>query len=103
MTKPLHLVLLLMTAALPARAAPAPSPLALSCTGCHQASVNSPAMPALDRMTPAALEASLKAARDTPQTGSVMARFVAKMSDTEIAQLAAELGRAEPAARRSKP
>ena len=77
-------------AAMPALAAP--SPLALSCSGCHQASVNSPEMPALSSMTPSAIEASLKAARDQPQPGAIMSRFVAKMSDAEIAALAAETG-----------
>lgn len=70
----------------------APSPLALSCLGCHQPAVNSAEMPALLRLPPAAIEASLKAARDQPQSGAIMARFAAKLSDAEIAALAAELG-----------
>ncbi|GAC1624238.1 MAG: hypothetical protein NVS9B10_10020 [Nevskia sp.] len=83
-----------------ASASAAPSPLALSCNGCHQAAVNSPEMPALSTMTPAAIEAALKAARDRPQTGSIMSRFVAKMSDAELAALAAETGAPQPASKR---
>ncbi len=84
-------LLAILLAVTPARAA-APSPLALSCMGCHQTQANSESMPALNRLTPAAIEASLKSARDKPQPGSIMARFVEKMSDAEIARLAAELG-----------
>lgn len=94
------LCLLLLFAAVPTHAAsPAktkaapPSPLALSCMGCHQPLVNAKEMPALNMLTPAKIEESLLAARDKPKAGSIMARFVAKMSDSQIASLAAELGR----------
>ncbi|MCK9384542.1 MAG: hypothetical protein M0Q15_07930 [Nevskia sp.] len=73
------------------KAAP-PSPLALSCTGCHQPLVNAKEMPALNMLTPAKIAESLLAARDKPKAGSIMARFVTKMSDAQIASLAAELG-----------
>jgi cytochrome c553 len=73
--------------------ATAPSPLALSCLACHQSAVNSPEMPSLLLLSPAAIDASLKATRDQPKSGSIMARFTAKMSDADIAQLAAELGK----------
>ncbi len=71
----------------------AQSPLALSCTGCHQARVDSAAMPALDNLSPSVIAASLRRARDRPRPGSIMARFAAHMSDAEIAALASELGR----------
>lgn len=74
-------------------APPAHSPLALSCLGCHQGAVDAPEMPALDRLAPARIAAALKHARDAPQPGLIMPRFAATLSDAEIAQLAAELGR----------
>lgn len=82
-----------------AMAASAPSPLALSCTGCHQPSVNSPEMSALSALSPGAIEASLKAERDRPAAGSIMARFVMKMTDADIAQLAQEFGQTAKASR----
>lgn len=84
-------VLAVATGATAAATAP-PSPLSLACLSCHQASVDSAEMPALSSMSSASIAASLRAARDQPQTGSIMARFAAKMSDADIAALAAELG-----------
>lgn len=86
----------LLLATGPAVAAPAKSlsPLALSCLACHQPAVNAASMPALDHYAPAAIAASLRAARDQPQPGSIMARFAVKLGDAEIEQLAAELGQA---------
>lgn len=95
----LHLLAALLAACAVPLAHAAPSPLALSCLGCHQPSVNSAEMPALSRLSPAAIEASLKAARDQPQTGAIMARFAARLSDAEIAALAAELGQHSATAR----
>lgn len=77
-------------------ARPALSPLALSCQGCHQPARNAATMPALDRYPPAAIVASLRAARDQPQAGSIMARFAQHLSDAEIEALAAELGAPAP-------
>ena len=71
---------------------PVPSPLALSCQGCHQPARNAATMPALDRYPPAAIAASLREARDQPQAGSIMARFAQHLSDAEIDALAVELG-----------
>lgn len=82
------------TLQVPAAHAQAPTPLALSCTGCHQSHINSPSMPALDTLEPAKIAAVLRLARDSPQSGSIMARFAAKLSDADIDQLARELGRA---------
>jgi len=76
----------------------AASPLALSCLGCHQAKVNSPSMPALDALPPAAIAASLRRSRDAPQFGSIMARFTSTLSDADIDDLASQLGK--PARRR---
>jgi len=69
------------------------SPLALSCTGCHQARVNSPSMPALNTLPPKVIAASLRRSRDTPQFGSIMARFTAKLTDADIDALAFQLGK----------
>ena len=69
------------------------SPLALSCTGCHQPSVNSRAMPALNRLSATQLAASLRQARDQPRPDSIMTRFAAKLTDAQIDRLAAELSR----------
>lgn len=83
----------LLLAAGNAVAAQALSPLALSCQGCHQPAVNAASMPALNRYSPAAIAASLKAARETPEPGSIMARFAQYLSDAEIDALARELGK----------
>lgn len=91
MPRRLLTVLLLAGGSLPLAQA-APSALGLSCLGCHAPAVNSAAMPALSTLPPATIETALKAARDQPQTGSIMARFAAHLSDEEIAVLAAELG-----------
>ncbi|WP_295685236.1 hypothetical protein [uncultured Nevskia sp.] len=72
---------------------PSLSPLASSCQGCHQPAVNAGTMPALDRYTAARIAASLRAARDQPEPGSIMARFAQHLSDAEIDALATELGR----------
>jgi cytochrome c553 len=72
------------------------SPLALSCTGCHQESIDSPEMPGLNRFTPADMALALRQSRDAPLPGSVMARFTAKLSDADIELLSAELGRRSP-------
>lgn len=86
--------LLLATAAGNAVAAQALSPLALSCQGCHQPGVNAASMPSLEGYTADQIAASLKAAREEPQPGSIMARFAQYLTDAEIAALAAELGSA---------
>ena len=70
------------------------SPLALSCTGCHQSKINSSEMPALNRLRPRVIAAALRRSRDAPAPGSIMARFTAKLSDEDIEALAHELGRA---------
>jgi cytochrome c553 len=85
-------VLLLVRAA--AAGGAAPSPLALSCLGCHQPAVNSPEMPALQTLSGRRIDAALRSARDAPRTGSIMARFASGLSDADIARLARELGRA---------
>ena len=72
----------------PARAA---SPLALSCMGCHLPAVDAREMPALNRLSRDQIARSLREARNTPQSGSIMARLVSTFSDAEIDQLAAEL------------
>ncbi len=72
--------------------ASATAPLALSCQGCHETSVNSPEMPALDRMPATRIAASLRASRDAPRSGSIMARFALRLSDAQIDALARELG-----------
>lgn len=82
----------LLLAAGNAVAAQALSPLALSCQGCHQPAVNAATMPALSRYPADKIAASLKAAREEPQPGSIMARFAQYLTDAEIAALAAELG-----------
>lgn len=41
----------------------------------------------------ARIAASLRAARDQPEPGSIMARFAQHLSDAEIDVLAAELGK----------
>ncbi len=82
----------LLLAAGNAVAAQALSPLALSCQGCHQPAVNASTMPSLNRYPADKIAASLKAAREEPQPGSIMARFAQYLSDAEIAALAAELG-----------
>ena len=73
--------------------AAAPSPLALSCMACHQPAVDAATMPSLARREARAIAASLRAARDDPQRGSIMARFAEGLNDAEIEALAAELGR----------
>jgi len=73
------------------------SPLALSCQGCHQPAVNAASMPSLAGYPALKIAASLRAARETPESGSIMARFAQYLSDAEIEALAAELG--TPAAR----
>lgn len=75
----------------------APSPLALSCQGCHQPAVDAGTMPALSKHSPAEIAASLHAARDQPVAGSIMARFAQHLSDAEIDALATELGKPAPA------
>lgn len=89
------LLLLAASAGLPVSAAP--SPLALSCQGCHQPAVDAATMPALSKRSPAQIAASLHAARDQPAAGSIMARFAQHLSDAEIDALAAELGKPAPA------
>lgn len=69
------------------------SPLASSCQGCHQPAVNAGTMPALSGYPSARIAASLRAARDQPEPGSIMARFTLHLSDAEIDALAAELGK----------
>lgn len=83
-----------LLAAGPGIAAPAKrlSPLALSCTGCHQPAVDAASMPALNGYPAERIAASLRAARDAPAPGSIMARFAQRLSDDEIRALAAELG-----------
>jgi len=82
-----------LTSAPAAFAADLPSPLALSCLGCHQPMVNAREMPALDRLPPADIAAALRRSRDAPETGSIMARFAVKLTDADIDALARELGR----------
>jgi len=94
-------ILLLLAAGIAApAAAKAPlSPLALSCQGCHQPVVDAATMPALGRYPAATIAAKLRAAREEPEPGSIMARFAQYLSDTEIDGLAAELGQpAKPGA-----
>jgi cytochrome c553 len=74
----------------------AASPLALSCLGCHQPSVNAPEMPALNALSHRRLAQALRSARDAPRLGSIMARFASKLSDAEIDRLAAELTSIRP-------
>jgi len=87
-----------LTAAAPALATPSAisasrlSPLALSCQGCHQPAVNAASMPSLAGYSAARIAASLRAAREAPEPGSIMARFAKALTDTEIDALAAELG-----------
>lgn len=88
-----------IAAAQPAR--PPLSPLASSCQGCHQPAVNAATMPALSGYPAARIAASLHAARDQPEPGSIMARFAQHLSDAEIDTLAAELGK--PAKAGAKP
>lgn len=76
------------------------SPLALSCQGCHQPAVDAATMPALGRYPAATIAAKLRAAREEPEPGSIMARYAQYLSDAEIDGLAAELGQpAKPGAR----
>lgn len=49
-------------------------------------------MPSLAGYPAARIAASLRAARETPAPGAIMARFAQYLSDTEIEALAAELG-----------
>jgi len=81
-----------------ASAAPthAATPLALSCLGCHQPTVNAPELPALSRLSRDQIVLALRQARDAPQPGSIMARLVAKLSDGDIDALAVELARPPP-------
>lgn len=88
--KILLLTTIVMTSAAPAAAT---TPLGLSCLGCHQTATNSPEMPALDRLSVARIAQALRAARDAPQAGSIMARFSAHLTDAQIDALAVELGR----------
>ncbi|WP_293391169.1 hypothetical protein [Nevskia sp.] len=74
-------------------ARPPLSPLAQSCQGCHQPAVNAATMPALSGYPSARIAASLRAARDQPEPGSIMARFAQHLSNAEIDSLAAELGK----------
>lgn len=76
------------------------SPLALSCQGCHQPAVDATTMPALGRYPAATIAAKLRAAREQPEPGSIMARFAQYLSDAEIDGLAAELGQPAPAGAR---
>ncbi len=83
-----------LVAAVPAAAeVPVLSPLARSCQGCHQPTVNAATMPALGRYPATEIAAKLRAARDQPEPGSIMARFAQQLGDAEIEALAAELGR----------
>lgn len=68
------------------------SPLALSCQGCHQPATNAATLPSLAGYSAEKIAASLKAARDQPEPGSIMARFAQYLNDAEIDGLAAELG-----------
>lgn len=87
-----------LAVAVPARAETnALSPLALSCQGCHQPPVNAASMPSLAGYSALRIAASLRAARDAPEPGAIMARFAEALTDAEIDALAAELG--TPAAR----
>jgi cytochrome c553 len=90
-------LLLAVGSALAAAPATSLSPLALSCLACHEPTVDASTMPSLARFSAAAIAASLRAARDDPQLGSIMARYAQFLSDAEIEALAAELGRVEPA------
>lgn len=87
---------LLATPGLAAAGTKAPSPLALSCLACHAPEVDAATMPALHHLSPEALAASLRASRDDPQPGSIMARYTQFLTDAEIDALAAELGRVSP-------
>lgn len=80
-----------IAAAQPVR--PPLSPLAQSCQGCHQPAVNATTMPALGSHSSVQIAGSLRAARDQPKPGSIMARFALHLSDAEIDSLAAELGK----------
>lgn len=86
---------LLATGVSVAAPAKALSPLAQSCQGCHQPAVNAATMPALGSYPAVTIAAKLRAARDEPEPGSIMARFAQYLSDAEIDGLAAELGRQE--------
>lgn len=80
-----------------AQIAPAVTPLALSCLGCHQPRVDAPTMPALERFSADQIAASLRAARDHPDPASIMTRFAAGLSDADIDRLAHDLGHGAPA------
>lgn len=85
---------MLLIAAPAAPAAPARlSPLAMSCLGCHAPAVDAESMPALHRLAPARIAERLRAARDDPAPGSIMARFAEYLSNAEIDALATELGK----------
>jgi cytochrome c553 len=71
----------------------AASPLALSCQGCHQPAVDSTQMPSLRKQPAQQIADYLRRSRDTPQVGSIMARFTSKLSDADIDRLATELGK----------
>ncbi len=77
---------------LPGIAVAAPlSPLAMSCQGCHRPGGDSEEFVALDRLSAATIVSDLQRFRDQPQSGSIMARFSSKLSDEDIAALAAQL------------
>lgn len=72
------------------------SPLAMSCLACHEPAVDAATMPSLAVYSSAAIAASLRAARDQPQPGSIMARYAQFLTDAEIDALASELGSGKP-------
>jgi cytochrome c553 len=72
--------------------------LAASCSGCHGENGNSknPQWPSLAGQQPAYLEAQLKAFRDGSRDNAAMKALAAKLSDTDIANIAAYFAGLKP-------
>lgn len=86
------LMCLWLLCACAANAHAAPDPLAGACPVCHGAA--SAAVPPLDALSAAQIEAALRAYRDGSLPGTAMPRLAAALSDGQIAALAARFGRA---------
>lgn len=76
----------------PKKTPPPPTPLALSCLTCHQPGSHPAEIPSLAEKSATDIAAALRAARDQPKAGSIMARFATAMTDAQITALANELG-----------
>lgn len=90
-SRPIIALILALLIPATAGAAAALSPLALSCQGCHRPGRDSPPFVALERLSAASIEASLKHSRDQPDAAAIMPRFTRNMSDEQMRSLAAEL------------